>query len=180
MQAEDIEMYLTQLGQEFVIQGIQQPVRVLLIGGVFMLFQVHNRQATDDIDVIFKDIEDTSISPLYQQCRAAIRTIALRNKLKGNWFNDMMADALRETGQVPEGVLWRTYGLLEVYIPPKEYILALKLMAGRQKDKNDILALCQELRIYTREQAQHLVDVYHPDKESQQLSDLDDTLDEFF
>ncbi len=180
MQAQEIETYLAQLGQELAQRGVQQPVRILVIGGAFMLFQVKNRLATDDIDVVFKDIEDTSISPLYQQCRTAVRAIATRNKLKGNWFNDMMADALRETDCVPEGTLWRTYGVLEVYLPPKEYILALKLMAGRQKDKNDIAALCQELRIQTREQAQNLVDLYNPDKELQQLSGLDETLDEFF
>lgn len=37
MQATDIEVYLVQLGQEFMIQGIQQRVRILLIGGAFML-----------------------------------------------------------------------------------------------------------------------------------------------
>lgn len=180
MQAEEIDTYLAQLGQELQTRGIQEPVRILLIGGAFMLFQMRNRHTTDDVDVFFKDIEDTSVSPLYQQCKTAVRAIATRNKLKGNWFNDMMADALRETERVPEGMLWRTYGVLEIYLPPKEYILALKLMAGRQKDKDDILALCRELKIQTREQAQCLVDFYHPDKEIQRLSDLGDTLDEFF
>ncbi len=88
---------------------------------------------------------------------------------KGNWLNDMMGDSLRETGRVPSGTLWRTYGVLEVYLPPAEFILALKLMAGRQKDRADILALCQELRIQEREQAQRLVDLYIPDKQLQQL-----------
>ncbi len=72
------------------------------------------------------------------------------------------------------------YGVLEVYLPPAEFILALKLMAGRQKDRADILALCQRLQIQNRQQAQRLVDLYIPDKQLQQLSDLDDTLDEFF
>lgn len=180
MQAKDIETYLAQLGQELAERGVRQPVRVLLIGGAFMLLQVKNRRTTDDVDVFFKDIADTSTSPLYQQCKSAVRAIAARNKLKGNWLNDMMGDALRETACVPEGTLWRTYGVIEVYLPPKEYILALKLMAGRQKDRKDILALCQELKVQTREQAQNLIDLYQPDKELQQLSDLDETLDEFF
>jgi hypothetical protein len=180
MQAQEIEAYLAQPGQELADRGVEQPVRMLLIGGVFMLTRVHNRLTTDDVDVFFKDIEDTTVSPLYQQCRAAIRAIANRNHLKSNWLNDIMGDSLRETGRVPPGTLWRVYGVLEVYLPPAEFILALKLMAGRQKDRADILALCQRLQIQDRQQAQRLVDLYIPDKQLQQLSDLDDTLDEFF
>lgn len=87
---------------------------------------------------------------------------------------------LRETERVPEGTFWRTFGALEVYLPPKEYILALKLIAGRHKDADDIAALCGELQIQTRQQGQNLVDRYHPDKEMQELSDLDRTLRDFF
>jgi len=79
-----------------------------------------------------------------------------------------------------EGVLWQTYGMLEVYIPPREYILALKLLANRKKDQKDILALCQQLNVQTREQAQQVVDRYVPDKEVQQLSNLNKTLSILF
>lgn len=70
--------------------------------------------------------------------------------------------------------------MLEVYIPPGEYILALKLLAGRPKDRDDINALCQQIKIQTREQAQQLVDRYIPNKPVQQINDLDDTLNFFF
>ncbi|HEY6408793.1 MAG TPA: hypothetical protein VIY29_15135, partial [Ktedonobacteraceae bacterium] len=78
------------------------------------------------------------------------------------------------------GTLWRRYGMIEAYIPPGEYILALKLLAGRQKDWDDIYALCQQLKIRTRKQAQQLVDRYIPNKQVQQINDLDDTLNFFF
>jgi hypothetical protein len=70
--------------------------------------------------------------------------------------------------------------MLEVYIPPNDYILALKLLANRRKDQNDILALCQQLCIQTREQAQQVVDCYVPDREVQQLSNLKKTLSILF
>lgn len=180
MQVQEIEFYLAQLGQELEDRGVQQPVRVLLIGGTFMLLQVQNRRATDDVDVFFKDIEDTTVSPLYMQCKAAVRAVAARNQLKGNWFNDLMGDAIRDTNRVPEGTLWRTYGMLAVYLPPKEYILALKLLAGRQKDIADIEVLSQQLEIKTRAQAQSVVDRYIPNRQLQALSDLDRTLRDFF
>jgi hypothetical protein len=76
--------------------------------------------------------------------------------------------------------LWRTYGPLEVYIPPSDYILALKLLAGRTKDQDDIEALCQQLGIRTRQQGQQIVDRYIPDKQVQQLNKLDKKLDTMF
>jgi hypothetical protein len=79
-----------------------------------------------------------------------------------------------------KGVLWRHYGMLEVYIPEAEYILALKLPAGRPKDRNDTQALCQRLKVRTRRQAQQVVDRYIPNKQLQQLNNLDDTLNDVF
>ncbi len=91
-----------------------------------------------------------------------------------------MGDFLRGTGTAPEGTLWRTYGMLAVYVPPSDYILALKLFAGRPKDREDIASLCQLLQIQTRAQAQQLVDRSIPNKQVQQLNHLEDTLDEWF
>ncbi len=50
MQAQDIITYLAELGQELQNLGVQYPVRILLVGGAYMLTQVHNRPTTNDID----------------------------------------------------------------------------------------------------------------------------------
>jgi len=180
VRAREIETYLSELGQELQRLDVAEPVRLLVIGGAFMLLQVKNRRATDDIDVVLKDVEHPASSPLHQEFRAAVQTIAARNQLKGNWLNDLMADILRDMGTLPEGTLWRSYGQLEIYFPPKDYVLALKLLAGRPKDQRDITALCKQLQVHTREQAQQLVDQYIPNKQFQHLNHLDETLDMFF
>lgn len=162
MEAQEIEVYLADLGQELQDLGVEEPVRILMIGGAFMLTQLHNRSTTQDVDVLLKDVDDPTVSLLYQTFRTAVQAVASRNQLSITWVNDVIADFLRNIGTVPEGVLWRTYAMLEVYIPPREYILALKLLANRTKDQNDILALCQQLNIRTREQAQEVVDHYVP------------------
>ncbi|MBE3558664.1 MAG: hypothetical protein IMW89_05480 [Ktedonobacteraceae bacterium] len=180
MNKQEIESYLTQLGQELQDLGVRQTIHVVLIGGAFMLTQVDERRTTDDIDVLFKDIDDITVSPIYQTFKMAARTVAARNGLKGNWINDVMNDFLRNAGIIPEEKLWRRFGRLEVLLPPKEYVLALKLLAGRPKDRRDIEVLCQQLKIRTRDQAQRLIDRYIPDKRLQQINDLDDTLDSFF
>ena len=180
MQAQEIEQHLAELGQELLAQGTKQPVRILLIGGAFMLTQIHNRANTNDIDVLLKDVDDSTTSTLYRTFKNAVRAVASKQNIPGSWLNDVIGDFIRDIGNVPEGTLWKTFYVLEVYIPPSDYILALKLLAGRQKDRNDIYALRQQLLIQTREQAQDLVDRYIPNKQVQQMNNLDVTLRTFF
>ncbi len=139
----------------------------------------HNRPTTNDIDVLLKDVADTTTSLLYRTFKEAVHAVAHRNRIPGNWINDVISDFLRDTSSVPQGTLWRRYAMLEVYIPPDEYMLALKLLAGRQKDRDDIYALCQQLKIRSRQQAQQLVDRYIPNKQVQQINDMDNTLNFF-
>jgi len=180
MHAQDIETYLADLGQALQDSRVQRPIRILLVGGAFMLTQVRNRPTTNDVDVVLKDIDDLTASPLYQIFKAAVRAVANSNQIPVTWINDLIGDFLRNASVVPEGVLWQHYGMLEVYIPEAEYILALKLLAGRPKDRNDTQALCQRLKVRTRHQAQQLVDRYIPNKQLQQLNHLDDTLNDVF
>lgn len=58
MQAQDIEMYLADLGQELQDLGVEDPVRILMIGGAFMLTQLDNRSTTDDVDVLFRTCQE--------------------------------------------------------------------------------------------------------------------------
>ena len=180
MRAQDIETYLADLGQQLQHMEIQQPVRILMVGGGYMLTQFNNRPTTNDVDVLLKDVDDRVTSPLYQTFKTAVRAVAARNQIPLTWINDVIGDFLRDTSVVPQGSLWRTYALLEVYIPPSEYILALKLLAGRPKDRGDIQVLCQKLHIRTRKQAQQLVDQYIPNKQVQQINNLDKTLNLLF
>ena len=145
-----------------------------------MLTQIGNRPSTNDVDVLLKDMGRSPTSPLSQSFHAAVRVVARKQKLPNTWLNDLIGDFLRGTGTAPEGTLWRTYGMLAVFVPPGEYILALKLFAGRPKDREDIASLCRLLQIRTRAQAQQLVDQYLPNKQVQLLNHLDETLDEWF
>ena len=56
--------------------------------------------------------------------------------------------------------LWKKFELVHVYLPPKDFILAHKLIAAREKDMADISALCSQLRVDTRKKAQKIVDKY--------------------
>ena len=70
--------------------------------------------------------------------------------------------------------------MLEVYIAPAEYTLALKLFAGRDRDRDDTLALCRQLSIASRRQTQDVLDQYIPNQQLQQLNQVADTSADLF
>ncbi len=180
MNAQDIETYLADLGLALGNLGVQRPFRLLMVGGAYMLTQVGNRSATKDIDVLLEDIPDPSASPLYLPFQAATRVVAAQHTLPANWINDVIGDALRAYGPTPAGTLWRVYGPLEISIPTADYILALKILAGRAQDLLDAEAICQQLGVSTRAQAQGIVDAYITDSLVQQMSGVGATLGALF
>lgn len=95
MQAQEIEAHLADLGQELQELGVEHPIRILMIGGAFMLTQLHNRPTTQDVDVLIKDVDDPTVSPLYRMFRTAAQAVASRNQLSITWINDVIADFLR-------------------------------------------------------------------------------------
>ena len=181
MQSQEIERYFQDLGDELELRAFQRPVRIMVVGGVFMLLMVKNRKATEDVDVVLLDFPDTTKpTPETSAFKAAVNAVASRHHLKRKWMNDDVAYFILDMAPDPQPLLWREFKKLHVYLPSREYILALKLMVFRQKDMNDVAALLAELHIATREEAQAIVDRYIPDKRWQEHYLLEDTLEELF
>jgi hypothetical protein len=183
MERKEVEIYLQELGDELELKGSQSPVRVMIVGGVAMLFLAFNRESTEDVDVVLMDIEgDSSTNPTPETkfFKAAVHAVAKRYQMKRTWINDDVAYFIRDMAPNPEAKLWREFKQLHVYLPSKEYILALKLMVYRQKDMSDIDALMSQLNVTTREQAQEIVDHFIPDEAWKEQYRLQDTLDELF
>ena len=51
MRAHEIEHYLAELGAALQSQGITKPVRLLPIGGAYMMLLANAPRTTDDIDI---------------------------------------------------------------------------------------------------------------------------------
>ena len=147
MDKEQIVHNLKLLGEELEALQLTQPVRLLMIGGGYMLTQIGNRSFTEDVDV-FTHLDKYSED--YRRFRSAIHFIADDVRVSQKWVSDNIGDFMQLLGPVPDGKLWLKHGLLEVYIPEPQYILVLKLVASRDKDVEDIQALCQRLRIKKR------------------------------
>src|SRR5258708_4102914 len=181
MNAQEIEHCFSLLGEELEALGVRTTFRLLMIGGGFMLTQVGSRVFTKDVDVLLYDRGTLYYTEDYRRFKSAVRFVAARTNLDASWLSDTMSDFLENAGPVPKGKLWRTFGRrLRVYIPPKGFILAHKLQAGREKDWGDIEALLRELGIATRKQARKLVDKYIRSEDMKQHSHLQNMLDRFF
>ena len=157
MQSQEIEHYLAELGAVLQSRGITKPVRLLLIGGAYMMLLANAPRTTDDIDIFWiEEGED------FQKARLALRdgvqTIASKYALPPNWFNYLTQMLIYDKIILPRGKLWKRYGPLHVYAPPKEYILALKILAGRDQDLADCRILLPQTNIGTRQQAQRVLD----------------------
>jgi hypothetical protein len=159
MRAHEIERYLAELGAALESQGITKPVRLLLIGGAYMMLLANAPRTTDDIDMCWlEEGEDFHTARL--AVRDAVQAIARRYTLPPHWFNYLTQMLIYDKIIMPRGKLWKRYGPLQVYAPPKEYILALKILAGRDQDLADCRLLLPQTRIRTRKQAQRVLDRY--------------------
>ena len=183
MEGTQIEAYLATLGEELTRQGFKEPVRLLVVGGVFMVLQMGSRKATEDVDVILLDLPEMTDKPPTKEIQKFIRAknaVAAQHGIPRKWLNDTVKAFLLDYAAVPPLHHWKTFGALSVYFPPKEYILVSKLMTFRLKDYDDIQALLEDLEVETREQAQALVDQFVPDKDWQNYYELQKNLDQIF
>jgi len=177
MESDEVEAYFQALDEELEKRKLHKPVRLAVVGGIYMMFFLKNRASTKDVDVIPLDFPDTTEPNNETKAfRAAVNAVAKRYQIRRDWMNDVVAAFTQELGILN---VWRTYPNLEIYVPNAECILVLKLLAGRDKDEDDILALCEKLDIQTREQSQALVDRY-ADRAWQSECVLDKTLDALF
>ena len=79
MNAENIENYLFQLGQELARSGVKKPMHILLIGGAYMLLLAHAPRSTDDIDFFWLEEEE---EPLHAQAAAFPTRIQCPRKIR--------------------------------------------------------------------------------------------------
>ncbi len=180
MKSQEIEHYLAELGAALQSQGINKPVRMLLIGGAYMMLLANAPRTTDDIDVFWVE-EGEDFRKARLALRDGVQTIASKYALPANWFNYLTQMLIYDKIIMPRGKLWKRYGLLHVYVPPKEYMLALKIMAGRNQDIVDCRILLPQTHIRTRRQAQKVLDRYIlPDAQKDEAETIEYSLNVLF
>jgi len=149
---EDIEKYLRMLGQE--LQQRQVTGEILLAGGAVMLLEVQNREVTKDIDAYFNPEQANVI-------REAAKVVAQREGLADDWINDGVKGFFY---QQPPTKKWAEYPGLRIYLTSLDYLLAMKVVAGRPQDIDDIKAIALKLNISNARDTLTLVKKYVPEQ----------------
>jgi len=107
--------------------------------------------------------------------------VTKRYALGPDWFNYLTQLLIYDEIIVPNGKLWKRFGPLHIYVPPKKYILALKIMAGRDKDLEDCAILLLQTKMKTRQQAQQLLEQYIlPEAREKNAAQIEYSLNELF
>lgn len=152
MNKQDIEKYLRMLGYE--LQQRQVTGEILLAGGAVMLLKVQNREVTKDIDAYFPPKQAEVI-------REAAKVVADREGLAYNWINDAVEGFFYTQPPTEE---WAEYPGLRVYLTSLDYLFAMKVVAGRPQDIDDIKALAHVLKLSDSQDALTIVKKYIPEQ----------------
>jgi hypothetical protein len=150
--AEEIKSYLTELNEE--LRSMDVKGELCLYGGAVMALAYNARPDTDDVDAIFEPV---------RYIRRAAGRVAERHGLPKDWLNYAVKMFL-----VPhEKHILLDLSHLKVYMPPPDYLLAMKVLSARANtmDRADLEVLIRELGLKSADEALTIVKHYYPKKE---------------
>lgn len=128
---DNLDLYLRELAKAFrKLNGKTVPAEIILIGGASVLINYGFRDMTYDMDAII-----VSSSAMKQ----AINQVGDKLGLPNGWLNtDFMRTKSYSPKLIEHSVYYKTFSnILTVRTVTAEYMIAMKLMAGR-KYKNDL------------------------------------------
>lgn len=179
MEAHEIEKYLSELGAELENRGVKKPVPMMIIGGAYMLLLENAPRSTNDVDVFW--LEEEAFQQARELLSECVLAVTRKYALSHGWFNYLTQFLMQNDIFIPDGKLWKQFGPLYIYVPPKEYILALKIIAGRDKDLDDCAILFPQSGITTYEQAKQLLDRYIlPKAQEEHAEQIERSLNKLF
>lgn len=139
---ENLDGYLRELAKEFRKKnGNKMSAEIILIGGASILINYGFREMTYDMDAIIKSSG---------AMKEAINTVGDRLELPVGWLNTDFANTKSYTPRlvlVEYSKYYKTFAnILQVRTVSAEYLVAMKLMAGRQykNDLSDIVGILIE------------------------------------
>lgn len=137
-------------------------------------------RTTKDIDIFWLEADE------FQNMRGIISeymlAVARKRRLRHDWFNFLTQAIVQRDILIPDGKLWKKFGPLDILVPPpREYILALKILAGRDKDIADCGRTLPQTRIKTRQQARQVLDrSILPEAQEKQAEQIRESLEKLF
>ena len=136
---ENLEYYLKELAKEYRKRGRGLPAEMILVGGASVLLNYDFRVSSYDIDASY---EAESIM------KEAINAVGDRFGLPNGWVKDDFKKTASYTPKIVQySSYYRTFShVLAIRTVRAEYLVAMKLMSGRQykKDLSDIAGIVYE------------------------------------
>ena len=137
---ENLDQYLKELAKEFIkLNGRKMPAEIILIGGASVVINYGFRQMTYDMDAIIHAASAMD---------DAINHVGDRFDLPNGWLNtDFMKTSSYSTKISQYSKYYRTFSNIVTFRTVSgEYLLAMKLMAGRQYkfDLSDVIGILWE------------------------------------
>ncbi len=138
-----------ELSQELAHRGIR--AEVFLVGGAAMALAYDSRRATRDVDAVFQPKEEVY---------AAAVAVAARHDLPDDWLNDGVKGFL--PGNDPRARPVYESEALRVDVASPQYLLAMKLLAARESDVDDIVVLYRLCGFTSAAEGLDLVESVYP------------------
>lgn len=137
---ENLDMYLKELAKEFRrLNGKTMPAEIVLIGGAAILANYGFREMTSDIDALI--VASSAM-------KEAINRVGDRLGLPNGWLNTDFRKTRSYSEKLAEvSVYYKTFSyILTVRTVAAEYLIAMKLMSGRQykSDLSDVAGILWE------------------------------------
>jgi len=137
---ENLDTYLKELGKEFrKLNGTKVPAEIILIGGAAILANYGFRETTYDIDAII--LASAAM-------KDAINHVGDKLGLPNGWLNTDFKNTNSYSDKLIEvSAYYKTFSnVLTVRIVSAEYLVAMKLMSGREYkfDLSDIVGILLE------------------------------------
>lgn len=150
---ENLEGYLKELAKEYKKRGRGFPAEMILVGGASVLINYQFRAASYDIDASY---ESPSIM------KEAINAVGDKFGLPNGWVNDEFKRTASYTPKIVQySEYYRTFsGVLQIRTIRAEYLVAMKLVSGRQykKDLSDIAGIVYEQQIAGKPLSYEMID----------------------
>ncbi len=147
---EEIVRYLSALAERLARRGIQG--EMYLVGGAAMALAYDARRATRDVDAVF--------APKEEVYRAA-REVAEEYGLPEGWLSDAVKGFL--AGPDPEAAPVLDLPGLRVLAASPRYLLAMKCLAARREDEEDIRLLLGLAGVKSAREAIEVLLSYYPE-----------------
>lgn len=137
---KNLDDYLKELSKEFRKKnGTKVPAEIILVGGASILINYGFRETTYDLDAIIK---------ASGAMKDAITVVGDKFDLPTGWINTDFVNTASYTPRLSEySKYYRTFSnILQVRTISASYLIAMKLMAGRQykNDLSDIIGVLIE------------------------------------